>query len=131
MAETGKEEQLLLNSRLKLCIYSKKIYLFLPCFPGANSRALAEANIVPLRNETNRFKCLVCAKDFSSRQSAITHFSEVHDRQNLQKTSCHVCGACFNNPRSRKNHLRTKHGIYMTMLKGHQQHLDKIRYPPS
>lgn len=65
--------------------------------------------------DAGKVKCLVCAKEFTTRWNARSHYRAIHG---IRETSnCHVCGKSFKGKRNRNEHLRAVHGITQAMMR--------------
>ena len=71
-----------------------------------------------------KFKCLVCAKEFTQRWNARSHYKQFHSGIKETPAACHVCTKVFKSKRNRNEHLRAVHGITQAMFK--QQNLSSI-----
>ena len=65
-----------------------------------------------------KFKCLMCAKEFTQKGNARSHFKQFHSGVQEPPAVCHVCGKRFNRgKRNRNEHLRVVHGITQAMMR--------------
>ena len=75
-----------------------------------------EGGIAPAGDGSGAFRCLVCATLFSSKQTAIRHYREIH-LQEMDNVSCYICQSSFKRKRHLNSHLLHLHGITQQMLK--------------
>ena len=64
-----------------------------------------------------KVKCLVCAKEFTQRWNARSHYRQFHSGIQEKPADCHVCGKKFKGRRNRNEHLRNVHGITQAMMR--------------
>ena len=65
-----------------------------------------------------KYKCLMCAKEFTQRGNAKSHFKQFHSGIQQEAAVCHVCGKRFSRgKRNRNEHLRVVHGITQAMMR--------------
>ena len=69
-----------------------------------------------LTPDQEKVKCLVCAKEFTQRWNARSHYKQFHSGI-TQQASCHICGKTFKGKRNRNEHLRAVHGITQAMFR--------------
>ena len=60
-------------------------------------------------------QCLACSRTFTSFGSCKRHFQLVHLEEKM--VECHICKKLYKGDLSLRQHLRTHHGIYQTMMK--------------
>ena len=71
--------------------------------------------LMPLQD--GRMKCLVCAKEFTTRWNARTHYREFHSGLKEMTVSCYLCSKIFRNKRYCNQHLRSVHGNFQRIKK--------------
>jgi hypothetical protein len=67
---------------------------------------------------SEKVKCLVCAKEFTQRWNARSHYKQFHSGIKEKPAPCHICGKLFKGRRNRNEHLRSVHGITQAMMRG-------------
>jgi hypothetical protein len=63
-------------------------------------------------------KCLLCGRSFSAYTSAKRHYHLVHIEE--RSFQCHVCKKFYKGELGIRQHLRTNHGIYQSMVRDMQ-----------